>query len=194
MQKKIATDLLIGNKISVKGYHVQEYRSTVLENPVICCDKDAWLGFGFYFWLEVLFAHYWGEDKKSVGQSGSYDIYVADLNIENCLNTVFNEEHYLFLIEMIEESIKYLKSKEKTLSLEQVNRYLAEKMWPQHGIEGIIYDDKPTNPRNKNRVYSEIPNLYYKKRIQIVIFNMKNVSNFKLYLEDKTNLKNNYYA
>ena len=53
------------------------------------------------------------------------------------------------------------------------------------GITGIIYDDKPTNPKNKNRVYSEIPDLYYKKRIQVVLFNLKNISNFELYLENQ---------
>ena len=158
-------NLLIGKKTSVKGYHVQEYRPTELEHPIKCCDRDAWLGFGFYFWLEVLFAHYWGQDKKSSGKSGSYDIYIADLNIEKCLNTVFNEEHYLFFIEMIEGAIKYLKSKKKNLSLSEVHCYLSEIIWNKLGIEGIVYDDKPTNPRNKKRIYSEIPDLYYIKRI-----------------------------
>jgi hypothetical protein len=143
------------------------------------------LGFGFYFWLEVLFAHYWGQDKKSSGKSGSYDIYIADLDIENCLNTVFNEEHYLFFIEMIEEAIQHFKNKRVPVTLGMVNCFLADVTWKKHGIEGIIYDDKPTNPRNKKRVYSEIPNLYYIKRIQIVLFNMKNIRNFDLYLENQ---------
>ena len=70
------------------------------------------------------------------------------------------------------------------VTLDMVNRFLLDNEWKKHKIEGIIFDDKPTNPRNKDRVYSEIPNLYYKKRIQIVIFRMKNISNFE-FLEDQ---------
>ena len=85
----------------------------------------------------------------------------------------------------IEEAIRYFKSKDKSFTIAEVNRLLAEKVWQKHGIEGIIYDDKPVNPRYKNRVYSEIPDLYYKKRIQVVIFDLKNIRNFELYLKNK---------
>ena len=182
--------LLIGNKTRVKGFHAQEHRPTELKQPLKCVDKKAWLGVGFYFWLEVIYAHYWGQDFKirknnSKANSDSYDIYTADLNIENCLNTVFDEEHFTNFIEIIEEAILYFKSKRKPITLEEINRFLADRVWARLGIEGIIYDDKPTNPRNKNRIYSEIPNLYYKKRIQMVLFELKNISNFELYFENQ---------
>ena len=182
--------LLFGNNTRVKGYHVQEYRPVELKHPLKCCDREAWLGFGYYFWHEVEFAHYWGEDfkirKNDPGaKSDSYDIYCADLDIENCLNTVFNEEHYLFFNEVIEEAIEYCQNKREPVTLEAINGFLAENVWPKLGIECIIYDDKPTNPRNKDRKYSKIPDLYYKKRIQIVVFDLKNISNFDLYLEDQ---------
>ena len=64
--------LLIGDKTFVKGYHAQEYRPTELTKPIRCFDKSAWLGLGFYFWLEVIYAHYWGQDKKSFGELKSY--------------------------------------------------------------------------------------------------------------------------
>jgi hypothetical protein len=192
MLKKITvTDLLIGDKTGVTGYHAQEHRPARLEQALKCCDTDAWLGVGFYFWLEVIFAHYWGQDKKSDGQYKSYDIYTADLNIEKCLNTVFNEKHYLFFKRAIEVAIQHFKNNEVPLTLEGVNRFLADEMWKKYGIEGVIYDDKPTNPRNKDRVYSEIPDLYYSKRIQIVLFNLENIRNFELYLKK---LKINRYA
>ena len=184
-------ELLIGNKTSVKGYHTQEYRSTILEHPLKCVNKKAWLGFGYYFWLEEEYAHYWGQDAKINENSESYDIYCADLNIDNCINTVFDEKGYDLFIKKIEEAILFFKSKREPFSLETVNRYLVEKVWMKLGIAGIIYDDKPTNPRNKNRIYSEIPDLYYKKRIQAVIFDLKNICNFELYLE---NLKMNRYV
>jgi len=184
------SDLLIGDKTIVRGYHTMECREAVLTRPLKCVDRKAWLGVGFYFWLEEIYACYWGEDFKirknnPKAKSDSYDVYTADLDIENCLNTVFNEEHYMNFIEILEEVIKYFKIKRKKISLDGVNRYLADEMWPYLGIEAIIYDDKPTNPKNKKRIYSEIPDLYYKKRIQVVIFNLKKIRNFELYLEDQ---------
>ncbi len=176
---------LIGNRTYIKGYHTQEYRATELEQPIKCSDKNAWLGIGYYFWLEEEFARYWGQDFKIYGKSESYDIYRADLNIGNCINAVFDEDGYLFFREKIEETIQYFQNKGIPVSLEKVNRFLADNIWPKLGVEGIIYDDKPTNPRKSDRVYSEIPDLYYKKRIQIVIFKLKNVSNFELHLEDQ---------
>jgi len=178
-------DLLIGNKTSVKGFHTQECRSVALTQPLKCVNKKAWLGFGYYFWLEEEYAHYWGQDAKINDNSDSYDIYCADLNIENCINTVFDEQDYVNFIEVIEETILRYKNRRIPITLENVNRYLAEKVWTKLEITGIIYDDKPINPRNKNRIYSEIPDLYYKKRIQIVLFDLKNIRNFELYLEDQ---------
>jgi len=178
-------DLLIGNKTSVKGYHTQEYRSAVLKQPLKCVNKRAWLGFGYYFWLEEEYAHYWGQDSKINENSQSYDIYCAELDIESCINTVFDEKDYVTFVEVIEEAIQYFKSKHTLFSLEMVNDYLAEKVWTNLEVNGIIYDDKPTNPRNKNRIYSEIPDLYYKKRIQVVLFDLKNIRNFELYLENQ---------
>jgi hypothetical protein len=54
-------------------------------------------------------------------------------------------------------------------------------------ICGIIYDDKPNNPAKKrDRIYSQIPDLYYKKRIQVVSFKLKNIHNFALYLDEQS--------
>ena len=153
--------LLIGGKKTIKGYHTQECRGTILDRPLKCMDRKAWLGFGFYFWLELIYAHYWGEDFKirknnPKAKSDSYDIYCADLGIENCINTVFNEDDYVNFVELIEDVILHFKNRRVPVTLEMVNCFLAETAWKEHGIEGIIYDDKPTNPKNKNRIYSEI--------------------------------------
>jgi len=184
------TDLLIGGKKSVVGYHTMECRESILDAPIKCTDRRAWLGFGYYFWLEEIFAKYWGEDFKirknnPKAQADTYDVYTADLNIENCINTVFDEEDYTNFISRIEEAILYFQCRRRPFTLETVHRYLADRVWGKLGISGIIYDDKPTNPKNKKRFYSLIPDLYYKKRIQVVIFDSKNVSKFKLYLENQ---------
>ncbi|MCF2496126.1 hypothetical protein [Dyadobacter chenhuakuii] len=170
----------------IVGYHTQEFRpmSQPLEKPVKCIAKNAWLGIGFYFWTEIEFAHYWGLDFK-IRNTGSYDVYIAHLDTSTCVNSVFDEEGYFFYKEKIEETINHFQTSGMNVSLEQVNRFLSDNIWPQIGVEGIIFDDKPTNPgRNPNRVYSLIPELYYKKRIQIVMFNTKRIRNFAIHLEN----------
>ena len=183
---------MIGDSVTIKGYHTQECRWTQLERPLKCTDRKAWLGFGYYFWLELVYARYWGEDFKirknnPKAKSDSFDVYTADLNIENCINTVFDEEDYTNFVETIEGVIQHFKTRRVTVTLEMVNRFLVDEVWENYGVTGIIFDDKPTNPKNKNRVYSEIPDLYYKKRIQVVIFDLKNIRNFELFLENQIN-------
>ena len=176
----------ISNKPYLIGYHTQEYRSTAhaLEEPIKCKGKTAWLGVGYYFWTEIEFAHYWGEDFKKRA-TGYYDIYKANINVEKCLNTVFDEEGYFFFKTKIEETIEYFKQKNMYVTLEQVHKFLADNIWNDIGVECIMYDDKPVNSFKSDRIYSEIPDLYFKKRIQIVVFNLKNVINFVLYLEEQ---------
>jgi hypothetical protein len=179
--------IYIQGKTYIVGYHTQECRfnSQPLEEPIKCKGRTAWLGIGYYFWTDVEFAHYWGKDFKSKA-TGYYDIYNANLDTDKCINAVFDEKGYLFFKESIEEALDHFEKKGLPVNLETVNRFLADNIWKDIGVEGIIYDDKPTNPFSKiDRVYSEIPDLYYKKRIQIVVFNLKNVRNFELHLESQ---------
>jgi len=53
-----------------------------------------WLGKGYYFWYHEEHAQWLGRDMCS--QGGKFNIYTADINTEKILDTVFNEEHYLF--------------------------------------------------------------------------------------------------
>jgi hypothetical protein len=169
----------------IKGYHTQECRiSGVLEEAKPCRRTDAWLGFGFYFWTELEFAHYWGIDSK-MQNTGSYDIYDALIPEENILNTVFNEEHYLFFFAKVEHAIQHFKDLHvrKKEILSKVNRYLTDNVWSKVGITGILFEDIPQN--NTFRTYSEIPPLYYKKRIQLVVFDKKNIRRFAMLLEEQ---------
>lgn len=171
-------------------YHTQEYRpdDDPLEEPIICDAKNAWLGKGYYFWFDLEYAHYWGEDFKK-GYSkypGYYSIYKANINLSAFIDTVFNEEGYNFFKDSIEDSFKTIEESGKKVTLETVNRFLADKIWLKLNINGIIFDDKPSNPRTKDRIYSRIPDLYYKKRIQVVSFKLENISNFALYLDEQS--------
>ena len=176
------SDLLIGDKTVVKGYHTQECRSENLSQPLKSA-QDARLGVGYYFWIEEDFAHNWGKIRKN--QTGAYDIYIADLNIKKCLNTVFNERHYLFFRIMIKEAIRQFNDQGISFTLEAVNRFLVDHVWRPFDIKCIIYDDKPTNKPKKNLIYSEIPDLYYNKRIQVAVFDLNDIRNFKLYLKNQ---------
>lgn len=168
----------------IVGYHTQECRvEGVLDAPKECNRKDAWLGKGYYFWVDLDFAHYWGEDFKMA--TGSYDIYMADIDDELLLDTVFNEEGYDFFISKIEKTINHLKAiGVKEVDLHSVNRYLTENVWTSIKITGIIFEDVPKN--TKSRTFSEIPPLHYRKRIQVNVFNKEIINNFVLHLEEQT--------
>lgn len=174
----------VKGKPCVVGYHTQDYSHTgQLEFPKLCTTDDAWLGVGYYFWTDLLFAHYWGLDFKS-DLTGYYDIYVADLEIDNVINASFSEEGYFFLKNKIEETIAHFSSLGKPIQINKVHKYLSENIWRKLGVTGIIYDDLPHN--TKKRTYSSIEPLYYQKRIQIVIFNKINIHNFDLFLEEQS--------
>lgn len=175
--------LIINNRECFVGYHTQEYRANELTAPIRCNSKTAWLGIGYYFWTELEFAKFWGEDFKQ--QTGYYDVYKAVVFVDKCINAVFNEEGYFFFKKKIEETIDHFISNGLTVKLEQIHKFLAEHIWPDLGIEGVIYDDKPTNPYKSDRIYSEIPDLYYKKRIQFVVFKLDNIHTFAPFLEEQ---------
>ena len=172
---------LTKDKKIITGYHAQDYRvDDELSLPIESNPKNAWLGVGFYFWVEEEFAHYWGQDFKKES-TGYYDIYKGDIEEENLLNASFSELGYFTFRNSIEYVLEHFRMKGMKLDLVKVNRFLADHIWSRLGVDGIIYDDLPNNPPGKERTYSEIPPLYYKKRIQIVVFNVKIIRKFALY-------------
>ena len=175
-------------KTFLVGYHTQEWRPRTLDSAIKCHSFEAWLGIGYYFWTEIEFAHHWGRMFK-IEQTGAYDIYRAHLDIDDCINAVFDERGYFFFRKQIEKAIAHLKGQgHYQVTLLQVHRFLADNVWPNTSppISGVLFDDIPQNPKDKSRVYSEITPLYYKKRIQVVLFNRQNMTNFELLIEDQS--------
>jgi hypothetical protein len=172
------------NSQLIIGYHTQEFREDQqpLTRPIMCVSSSAWLGVGYYFWTDIEFAHYWGQDSKK-RRTGFYDIYWAHIEEENLLNACFSEDGYFLFKDSIDAVIKHFNDNNLEVSLDEVSRYLADNYWPQMGVSGIVYDDLPQKVTSPGRTYSVIPPLYYKKRIQIVVFNIKNITNFGLELE-----------
>jgi hypothetical protein len=75
-------------------FHTQENRGKKLKEPIICLKSNAWLGDGFYFWLDEQDAFFWGNTSKK--KTGKYDVYLGNIDCDDVLDTVFNEEHYIF--------------------------------------------------------------------------------------------------
>jgi len=153
-------------------YHTQEKWDLQITYPIICEDPEAWLGKAYYFWYTVDDAHYWGITMKR--KRKYFEVYQAQINCDNLLDTVFNEGHYLFWLKNIEKALKRFAKANITASLTVINEYFKDnKIWTK--FDGIMFQDIPTNP-NKY----VIPKFYYVKRIQVGVFNENIISNFVL--------------
>ncbi|MCE3279683.1 MAG: hypothetical protein K0S44_1874 [Bacteroidetes bacterium] len=167
------------------GYHTQEFRvSGLLDSPAKCTSDKAWLGDGYYFWLDEVFAMHWGPDFKT--STGSFDVYKAFIEEDNILNMTFCEEDYFFVKNNIEALIVEMKERHMNINLKQLHRMLKTKFWLPMNIKGIMYDDLPYNVYKKGRTYSLFDPFYYVKRIQIVVFDLKLIHNFEIYKEEQT--------
>lgn len=151
-------------------YHTQEKRENLFTAPIKCEKENAWIGMAWYFWYDEDDAVHWGNNFKS--RNGYYDIYSAELNCENVLDTVFEEEHYKFWITQIKKAeLRFVKDGIK-LSLKQLNDYFLQKgIWLK--FDGIMFQDISANP--KNYIISDFQ---YKKRIQLAVYNFNIISTF----------------
>ncbi|MGB1204700.1 MAG: hypothetical protein ACPG5B_03570 [Chitinophagales bacterium] len=164
-------------------YHTQEYRPKELKQPIMCCRDDAWLGEAYYFWYAEDDAHRWGETSKR--RTGEYEIYKASVDCENLLDTVFNEENYLFWLKQIEKVAKtILKKTGMKPSIKEINDYFKERgTW--NDMTGIMFQDLPSNLNfllvRPIAYKTKIVPFVYKKRIQIGIFKINIIQSFKFY-------------
>jgi hypothetical protein len=154
-------------------YHTQEKRKVNLPYPIKCIKDNAWLGDGYYFWYDIQDAEKWGNDSKR--RTGAYQIYKATINCENVLDTVFNEEHYLFWLAQVEKAAtKFIKTTGKKPTLKQINDYFKERgQWDS--VDGIMFQELPQN-QNLLLVLS----FHYRKRIQLVAYKLEIVNSFAL--------------
>lgn len=153
-------------------YHTQECRGTEkLKFPIICNRNDAWFGEAYYFWNTIDDADYWGEVSKRA--TGKYDVYSSTIDVEDFLNTVFNEEHYNAWVDAIEKlALKFKMELGKALSLKELNDYFREKGLYKD-ISGVIFQDI-----SNNQSHYLIKGLQYKKRIQLAVFNKRCIESF----------------
>jgi hypothetical protein len=157
-------------------YHTQEKRNCLLTAPIPCVNTNAWLGIACYFWEGEVDAIHWGHNSKRV--TGAFEIYVADIDCSNILDTVYNETHYLFWLKQIEKAAKHISMKTGIkATLKEVNQYFKEKAKWEEITDGIMFQDLP---------YSDdllVKNFNYRKRIQLAVYNSKIIHNFALHLQ-----------
>ena len=168
-------------------FHTQESREKRLTNPIPCIRDDAWLGEAIYFWFELLDSEHWGHTSKK--GRGYFEIYTADINCENVLDTVFNEEHYYFWQRQIEKVAKLIISKTKLKpTIKELNDYFKERgTWST--LDGIQFQDLPTNPNHllirQIDYKSKKITFAYRKRIQIAIYNPNIITNFTFFKRER---------
>ena len=165
-----------------KMYHTQEKWPKRLADPIICVRRDAWLGEGFYFWDLQQDARIWGRTSKT--ETKAFEIYSADLDCSDVLNTVFGEAQYSWWVNEIERVAKILQSKSSEAQKPtkwQVYNYIRNNgIWEAANIVGILFEDLTDNPQR-----SRIADFHYKKRIQLVAFTLRIVSDWTFLLEEK---------
>lgn len=160
-----------------KMFHTQEDRGDVLKKPIPCKRTDAWLGEGCYFWDELEDAMMWGDNSKRRTQR--YSVYNAIINMEDVLDTVFNEVNYKFFIKQIDKVAEaIIKKTNKKPTLKQVHFALRKKqVW--NAVKGIMFQDIPIN-RNLSKIqpFDNGMVFTYKKRIQLVSYDNNIVLSF----------------
>jgi len=167
-------------------FHTQECRENELVEPCECTRDDAWLGNGYYYWYDIDDAERWGRNSKR--KTGSFEIYESQIDCSNVLDTVFNEEHYLFWLKQIEKAAKQIVKKTgQKPTLKELNDYFKERaVWDE--VHGILFQDlhsnfnfsmiKPIEYRGKKRPF------VYKKRIQLAVYSLEIILTFALILRD----------
>ncbi len=169
-----------------KMYHTQEKWANPMIHPVYCETEDAWLGYGFYFWLEIEEAHKWGKRRKTA--TGSYEIYQATIHTSKFLDTVFNEKHYRVWLEIIEEAIEDI-CKKKSINqpnLFQINEWLLLNADLKVEFEAVLFQDFSEDSKILVKRGSG-EHFYYKKRIQLVAYHDSVFYDFKKINEFKCN-------
>jgi hypothetical protein len=160
-------------------YHTQRKEHVRIKEPIKCTKDNAWLGDATYFWYSEQDAVFWGRTAKR--KTGYYEVYRAEIDFENVLDTVFNEEHYLLWVKNIEKAIKHFVKRLKPgkTTLKNINDFFKAKNVYQ-GIDGVMFQDITDNPD-----YWVVDEFQYKKRIQLAVYDSMIISSFEFSFEGK---------
>jgi len=161
-------------------YHTQEKKGKRLTQPIFCTRDDAWLGDAFYFWDDEIDAIHWGNNSKK--RTGYFEIYKAEIDFTDVLDTVFNEQQYKFWVKQLEKAAKFITIKTGFKpTIKEVNQYFKEKAKWSDLADGILFQDLP---------YCEdllVKGFNYRKRIQLAAYDLRIVNNFSFHSEAECN-------
>ena len=111
-------------------------------------------------------------------KANKYEIYESSFDEENILDTVFNEEHYNKWVKLLENAADLIwKRIKQKPTKEQINKFLKEKNI-FHDVTGIKFQDIQANNN-----YLKILNFHYKKKLQLVIYDLRIMLTFN-FLEE----------
>jgi hypothetical protein len=157
-------------------FHTQKRKEKRLSEPIICNKDNAWLGVAWYFWYDIEDAVFWGNSAKKA--TGYYEVYRAEIDCSDVLDTVFNEDHYKFWVRQMEKIKKRFAATGENPTLKQLNDYFLQKgIWSK--FTGIMFQDI-----GSSKDYQFIKEFQYKKRIQLAVY-QKIWSNFAYHYEGK---------
>lgn len=158
-------------EINREVYHTQKYKSTKLDFASFCTNSSAWLGEAYYFWVDVEFAHFWGTQKAKIGYN--YDIYSCNIASDKIIDTVFNEVEYRKWIKLIEKfAIRFAETSDEKPEISDISMYFTKHL--KGLVDGILFQDLPPNED-----FTVVTKFFYKKRIQLAVYNKNIISNFK---------------
>lgn len=158
----------------ITSYHTQRKTKQKLTKPLKCVRNDAWLGEGYYFWEDYEFAVNWGVDSKN----NDYDIYTSELDITYVIDSEYSREGRRFFEGCIEKVLCVLDKSGKEYSLKTIHKLLKKMFWDKLGVKGLIFADIPRSSK-----YGKAKPLFYKKRVQIVMFSLEDIHDFRLTLD-----------
>jgi hypothetical protein len=159
-------------------YHTQEKRKVTLTKPILCTRSNAWLGDAYYFWGDEVDAINWGHSSKK--KTGFFEIYKAEIECENVLDTVFNEDHYSFWLKQVEKAARHISQKTGLkATIKEINQYFKEKARWDEVVSGIMYQDLPVSEDLL------VKDLFYRKRIQLAVYKLEIISNFAFHFDMK---------
>jgi hypothetical protein len=169
----------------IEVFHTNQCRGDALQIPILATGNEQWLGDAYYFWQDYEFAEEWGYNRICYGKEYKkrelthFDIYDAVLNIsfpsDDVLDTVYNNENYKqFMINLEKFAMAYKLQFGEKPNLEEFNDFIKDfNIWGD--IKAIRFQDLPTNSK---RDYLKIINFFYKKRIQIAVYDVKIITKF----------------
>lgn len=158
-------------------YHTQEKRRFRINAPIPCVKDNAWLGSAQYFWYDKDDAVHWGITSKKA--TGYYEIYEANIDCSNVLDTVFNEEDYIIWIKAIKKAQKRFSKAGKTPTIKLLNEFFYDNnIWSR--FSAIMFQDISNNTDNLITA-----GFQYKKRIQLAVFDNATIKDFTFESEGK---------